>query len=107
MAEGYIAGGIRDPGSGIRDFGGRAYLPETMRFSISGIAAMTTSPTTCRLFALTWSRSSCAVCQVGLSRSMMSTAAMPAREELHVVVLDHGQLVERCRCDPGGRPCPR
>ena len=52
---------------------------DARRFSMSGSAARTTSPTICRLRALTCSRSSCAVCQVGLSRSMMSTAGTPAR----------------------------
>src|SRR5688572_24529949 len=49
------------------------------RFSMSGRAASTTSPTVWRLRALTNSSVSCGVCQVGLSRSMRSTDGTPAR----------------------------
>ena len=41
------------------------YFADASRFSIWGSASRTTSPTTCRLRALTRSRSSCAVCQAG------------------------------------------
>ena len=42
-----------------------AYRAEAIRRSICGHASRITSPTTCRLRALTWSRSSWAVCQAG------------------------------------------
>ena len=76
-------------------------------FSISGIAATTTSPTICRLRALTCSRSSCGVCQVGFSRSMMSAAATPARRNGMWSSSIDGQLVRERRAvaEPcGGGP---
>ena len=42
-----------------------AYWTADSRCSMRGNASRTTSPTICRLRALTWARSSCAVCQTG------------------------------------------
>ena len=79
-----------------------------MRFSISGIAAVTTSPTICRLFALTWSRSSCARVPRRVVEVDDVDRGDAGSQERDVVVFDRRSARWRtCRRDRGGAAVPQ